>query len=137
MAATTDRDIVAQLTQSNKQLVEVNTTSTAQLKSVMETNNNLIKKLGSNSDVATKTSALKKVSYADALTPTSKPYDPRAPFDHTKWVASLDLNGYCWSHGFRVQVGHNSKDCKGKLGGHKDDAVRANTKGRSTKGKNK
>ena len=43
-ARTTDRDIVAQLTQSNKQLAEMNATLTAQLKSVMETNNNLIKK---------------------------------------------------------------------------------------------
>ena len=119
MAATTDRDIVAQLTQSNKQLVDMNTTLTAQLKSVMEINNNLIKKLGSNNDVATKTSTLKEVSYADALTPSNKTYDHQAPpFDDAKWVASLDPNGYCWSHGFRVQVGHNSKDCKGKLGGH-------------------
>ena len=31
-----------------------------------------------------------------------------------------------------------SEDCKGsKLGGHKDDATRADTKGGSTKGKNK
>ena len=115
----------------------MSTTLTAQLKSVMETNNNLIKKLGSNNDVATKTSTLKKVSYADAITTSNEMYDHRAPFNHAKWVASLDPNGYCWSHGFRVQVGHNSKDCKGKLGGHKDDATRANTKGGSTKGKNK
>ena len=81
----------------------------------METNNNLIKKLDSNSDVTTKTWTLKKDSYADALTPTSnETYDHRAPFDHAKWVASLDPNGYCWSHGFQVQVGHNSEDCKGK-----------------------
>ena len=46
MAATTNREIVAQLTQSNKQLVEMNTALTAQLKSVMENNNLLIKKLG-------------------------------------------------------------------------------------------
>lgn len=35
MAATTDRDIVAQLTLSNKQLIEINTTLTAQLKTAM------------------------------------------------------------------------------------------------------
>jgi len=137
MAATTDRDIVAQLTQSNKQLVEMNATLNAQLKNLMETNNNLIKQLGSSNDVATKTSSIKKVSYADAITSSNTTYDHRAPFDHAKWVASLDPNGYCWSHGYRVQVGHNSKDCKGKLGGHKDDATRADTKGGSTKGKNK
>ena len=114
----------------------MNATLNAQLKSVMETNNNIIKKLSSNSDVATKTSSLKNVSYADALTPSNEMYDHRAPFDHAKWVASLDPDGYCWSLGFHVQVRHNSKDCKGKLGGHKDDATRADTKGGPTKGKN-
>ena len=115
----------------------MNTTLTAQLKSVMETNNNLIKKLGSNNEGATKTSTLKKVSYADAITTSNEMYDHRAPFNHAKWVASLDPNVYCWSHGFRVQVGHNSKDCKGKLGGQQDDVTRTDTKGGSTKGKNK
>ena len=125
MAVTTNRDIVPQLTQNNKQLVERNTTLTSQLKSIIETNNNLIKKLGSNSDIATKTSALKKVSYTtNAPAPKSERYDPQAPFVHVKRVASLDPNRYCWSHGFRVQVGHNSKDCKGKLGGHQDYATR-------------
>ena len=114
----------------------MNATLTAQLKSMMETNNNLIKKLGSISDVATTASTLKNISYANALTPSNKQYDHRAPFDHAKWVATLAPNGYCWSHGFQVQVGHNSEDCKGKLGGHKDDATRADTKVGSTKGKN-
>jgi hypothetical protein len=46
MAATSDRDIVKQLTQSNKQLVEMNAILTAQVKQGNETNNLLIKKLG-------------------------------------------------------------------------------------------
>ena len=138
MAAATDRDIVVQLKPSNKQLNEMNTTLTAQLKSVIETKNNLIKKLGSNNDAATKTSTLKKVSYANALTPSTETYDHQAPFDHAKCVCTLDPSGYCWSHGCCVQVGHMSKNCNnGNLGRHKDDATRANTKGGSTKGKNK
>ena len=56
----------------------------------METNYNLIKELGSNSDVATRTSTLKKVSYADALTPSNEPYDHQAPFDHAKWVTTSE-----------------------------------------------
>ena len=138
MVVTTDQDIMAQLIQSNKQLVEMNTILTAQLKSVMETNNNLIKKPGNNNDIASRALLLKKVSYADALTPKSKPYHSCAPSKHAKGVASLDPHGYCWSHGYRVQVGHNSKDCcKGKLRGHQDDATRADTKGGATKGKDK
>ena len=134
-AATTDRDIVAQLTTSNQKLVEMNTTLNAQLKQLMETNNNLIKKLGSSNDTATKPSAL-KVSYSDVVTP-KKPDLRNAPFDMAKWVAGLDPNGYCWSHGYRVQVGHNSKDCHGKLGGHKEEATRTNIMGGSKKGKPK
>ena len=80
----------------------------------METNNNLIKKLGSN-DTATKTSTLKQVLYAATFTPKSEPFDSLAPFDQAKWVARLDQNSYCWSYGYRVQAGHNSKDCKGKF----------------------
>ena len=62
----------------------MNSTLTAQLKSVTETNNNFIKKVGSNSDVATKTSTLKKISYADALIPSNETYDHQAPCDHAK-----------------------------------------------------
>ena len=110
MAATTDRDIVAQLTQSNKQLAEMNTTLTAQLKSVMETNNSLIKKLENNNGTSTIASALKKVSYADAPSlPKASPTIPEPHLTIPKEIASLDPNGYCWTHSFRVQVGHNSK----------------------------
>ena len=124
MAATTDREIVAQLTSSNKQLADANKLLTDQLKSALETNNALVKRLGTTN--ATPTTS------TNASTPkqTSRP-----PFDHATWEANLDPAGYCWTHGYRVQNGHNSKDCKGKLGGHKDNATRADIKGGSTKGK--
>jgi hypothetical protein len=137
MAATTDRDIVAQLTQSNKQLVEMNAILTAQLKNAMENNNLLIKKIGNTTSKSNST-ALKNATYAATVkTTTPAPYDRNAPFNHANWLASLDPTGYCWTHGYRVQVGHNSKDCKGKLGGHNDEATRADIKGGSTKGKDK
>ena len=41
---------------------------------------------------------------------------------------------YCWSHGYR---GHNSKDCKFKKEGHKDDATVKDNKGGSQIGRNK
>ena len=42
-----------------------------------------------------------------------------------------DPNGYCWSHGFKVKVGHSSATCKKKHSGHQDhlDAKRGDTQG--------
>jgi hypothetical protein len=122
MAATTDRDIVAHLTNSNKQLVESNQSLTNQLKSALEANVALIKALGQN---------------PTPKTPPITTPGGRKPFDYEKWKADLDPNGYCWTHGYRVTKKHNSKDCMAKHGGHKDEATRSNTMGGSTKNKPK
>ena len=45
---------------------------------------------------------------------------------------NLDPNGYCWTHGYRVKVGHTSATCTGKRAGHQDAATRANPMGGST-----
>jgi len=119
LAATTDRDIVAQLTQSNRALTEANKNLTEQLKTAIDTNSILIRKLGPTSTNNTTTRAPKG----------------KAPFDNTVWEAGLDPNRYCWTHGFRVQHGHNSQNCKGKLGGHQDAATHTNLMGGSEKGK--
>jgi len=44
----------------------------------------------------------------------------------------LDPNGYCWTHGYRVKVGHTSATCTGKRAGHQDAATWANPMGGST-----
>jgi hypothetical protein len=136
MAATLDRDIVKQLTQSNKQLVKMNAILTAQVKQSNETNNLLIKKLGKEVPKNV-TNPLKSASNDGATKTThiAPAYDHKAPFNHAAWLASLDPNGYCWTHGYKVQVGHTSRDCKGKLGGNDDTATQADNKGGSTKGK--
>lgn len=41
----------------------------------------------------------------------------------------LDPTGYCWSHGYRVSVGHNSKTCTKRADGHQENATRSNTMG--------
>jgi hypothetical protein len=120
LAATTDRNIVSQLTESNKQLTKTNKLLIEQLRTSIEANNVLIKKMGS-----------KKQSPAPAPATSGG----RPPFDRQAWLASLDPNGYCWTHGYKVTIGHSSVNCKGKLGGHKDDATRNDNKGGSTKGK--
>ena len=58
-------------------------------------------------------------------------------FKWAAWEVSLDPTGYCWTHGYRLQFGHISVNCKGKLGGNWDDATRGNTMGGSSKGRDK
>jgi hypothetical protein len=43
-----------------------------------------------------------------------------------------DKEGYCWSHGFKVKVGHNSSTCMSHKAGHQASATRTNTLGGST-----
>jgi hypothetical protein len=106
MAATNDRDIVAMLTKSNQQLTDTNKMLTKQLKASMGANLILIKKIGDHK----------------THTPNTPPTNVCQPFDQKAWEANLDPNGYCWSHGYRVQKEHNSNNCKGKFGGHKNEA---------------
>jgi hypothetical protein len=126
MAATTDRDVMAQLTQTNQQLVQSIQRLTEQLGTAMA---ELAKH---------KKQPTPKTKPNPQPTPTV-PNAPRTggrqPFDHAAWLLSLDPAGYCWSHGYRVTTGHNSRECKGKLLGHQDAATRANTMGGSEKGK--
>ena len=46
-----------------------------------------------------------------------------------------DPNGYCWTHGYKVTVGHNSKTCNKRKQGHKEEATRDNPMGGSENGK--
>ena len=50
---------------------------------------------------------------------------PTAHSSTPKW----DPNGYCHTHGFRVNIGHNSKTCRFKKPGHQNEAMRQNTLG--------
>ena len=43
----------------------------------------------------------------------------------------LDPTGYYWTHGYKVAVGHNSRNCGGKYEGHKRNATRSNPVGGS------
>jgi hypothetical protein len=124
LAATTDHDIVTQLTAANHQLTLTIKQLTDQLQRTLPTNTTLVNKLGTNVTAPT-------------TTPKIDNRIGRAPFDRAAWEASLDPNGYCWSHGYRVVTGHNSKTCKTKLQGHSNTATCINIQGSSTKGKDK
>jgi hypothetical protein len=132
MAATTDRDIVTQLTQANQALTATNRALTNQLQQALNTNATLVNSLQTRHQPSVPTALLPPT----APTAAHNPQRPdRVPFDRATWIANLDPQGYCWSHGFRVQNGHNSATCKGKLQGHQDTANHTDTKGGSNKGK--
>ena len=42
------------------------------------------------------------------------------------------VNGYCWTHGYKVGTTHTSATCTYKAEGHKDNATRSNTMNGST-----
>jgi hypothetical protein len=120
MAATTVGDILSQLRESNKQLTKSNKILIKQLKTSIEANNVLHKKIG---------------SQKPSQTPAQEPSGGQLPFDQKAWEANLDPNRICWTQRFHIQKVRKSANCKGKLGGHKNDATRNNNKGGSTKGK--
>jgi hypothetical protein len=68
----------------------------------------------------------------DPYPPTPAPSGGQPPFDQKTWEANLDPSIYRWTHGYRLQKGDTSANCKGKLGGHKNDATCNNNKGGST-----
>eukprot|EP00970_Alexandrium_tamarense_P006376 scaffold1087_cov138-Alexandrium_tamarense.AAC.2 len=47
-----------------------------------------------------------------------------------------DPSGYCWTHGYKVKKGHNSKTCKTRGDGHQESATRSNIMGGNEANKN-
>jgi hypothetical protein len=101
LAATNDRDIVMQLTNSNHQLTEANKLFTEQLQQAQNTNTKLVHKLS---------------TQTQPTTDQTPKLGGRKPFNKEEWEAKLNLAGYCWTHEYRVTHGHDSKTCGGKLG---------------------
>jgi hypothetical protein len=118
LAATTDREVVHQLAQADQPTI-TNKNLTKQIQPLLKTNATLVNKMGS----------------TNSTPPPSAGTNGRQPFDKASWEAKLNPKGYCWTHGYQVLLGHNSNNCKGKLGGHKDAATRDNIMGGSVKGK--
>ena len=72
------------------------------------------------SSVATLTSKLAKTG----TRPNRSTKSPTGPSDRT-----LEKDGYCWSHGFKITKGHSSSTCKNQKSGHTTAATRDNTMG--------
>jgi hypothetical protein len=73
---------------------------------------------------------------APALTtPPGQPTGNTPPARPSHWTTvkpAWDRTGYCWSHGFKVKLGHNSCTCTSRKAGHQAGATRTNTMGGST-----
>ena len=115
-AATTERTTLTQLVENNATL----TASVAAL----------------TASVTALTSAYTLLANARGMTPATLPLPTQQLGPKTKGP-NLDPNGYCWTHGYRVKVGHNSTTCSNKAEGHQNVATRANTMGGSTNNKPK
>ena len=102
LAATADHSIVADLIAIKKKLVETNNALVTQVKYLVVTNVRLANRQG-----------------------TKSPKPPRATI--TTESVPIDPNGYCWSRGFKVRMGHISIICGGKIQGHRNDTTQTFT----------
>jgi len=111
------------------------TTERTTLTQLIENNATLTANVGTlTTSIAALTSAYTLL--ANGHTPNTQPAAPTAtPTVRRQPHPSLDPDGYCWTHGYRVKRGHNSASCTNKKEGHKDTATRANTMGGSTHNK--
>jgi hypothetical protein len=110
-AATNEKTTLAQLVENNASL----TASVAAL----------------TASVASLTSAYTLLNNAKPPAATNAPPAPAQKRTKTK----LDPNGYCWTHGYMVRVGHTSATCTDKKLGHQEAATRTNTMGGTERGK--
>ena len=80
--------------------------------------------------VATLTTSVAALTAAYTLlaaSATNTPAPAATARANTRATPTFAAGGYCWTHGYRVSVGHNSANCKKKAENHKDAATRANT----------
>ena len=97
MAEISDRDIAAQITKINQQLTTTNNNLSEQLHTVLATNAALLAKLNAAPTANTATGPTTMAPLAAT--------SGRRPWDKAAWIASLNPNGYFWTHGY-----HNSQD---------------------------
>ena len=114
-AATTERTTLAQLIENNATLTASVTSLTA--------------------SVASLTSAYAILAAGNNNAPKLTGNNKQQPRSSDRKPSYLAVDGYCWTHGYRVRKGHDSSTCKDKAEGHKDGATRSNTMNGSTANK--
>jgi hypothetical protein len=108
LAATSDRTTL-------QQLLDANTSLTA--------------------NVTALTTSLTSLTAAYTTLASNKPTPVPLGTQHPKRTSLLDPNGYCWTHGYRVKIGHTSATCNTRAEGHQVTATRRNPMGGSTDNK--
>ena len=114
LATTDDRGAVASLTKTVEQL----TTQMEQLQKSLREKDDRIDQL------------LKNITNATNATNSDNSNKRKRP-DDTIWTDE----DYCWTHGYRIKKGHNSKNCKSRKEGHQEAATRSNNMNGSQAGK--
>ena len=105
MATSNDRTIIEALTASNAKLTATNEKLAADLQQAITLLQQLV-----TSDEQREQLRCQKVS---------------------EYNMKFAVDGYCWSHGYKVTPNHTSKTCSARKPGHKEAATRANTMGGS------
>ena len=71
-------------------------------------------------------------AFAPPSQPTRETPPGRRPSHWATVKPPWDKTGYCWSHGFKVKMGHTSGTCTSRKTGHHAGATRTNTMGGCT-----
>jgi len=118
-AASSDRNIISSLTKIiaklSQELAKANTAITA-----------LTKKLGNGTDTSIENGGGRSNKKRKLKNMATDIHGKEREFVHTD-NDFYDPMAYCWSHGFRCRIGHDSSTCGHKKEGHIDTATRANT----------
>jgi hypothetical protein len=81
-------------------------------------------------NVTSLTASIASLTAAYTMLATSSPHAPSVPTPtQTNQCphGGAQRGGYCWTHGYHIRVGHDSRTCNDKATGHKDEATRPNT----------
>ena len=82
-------------------------------------------------NVTALTTSLTSLTAAYTTLASSKTFPAPVGTTPLKRTSLLDPEGYCWTHGFRVKVGHSSATCTTRNDGHQVTATRRNPMGGS------
>ena len=112
-------------------LASAATTERTTLNQLVETNASLTTTIA---NLTASVTALTAAYTLIANKPAPAAQQPQSGTPATR-LRGLDPNGYCWTHGYKVTLGHTSATCTNPKEGHQFAASRANTMGGSARNK--
>ena len=126
---TTNSQLIATLTASRKTLTKTNNNINNQLKQALNNNKAMAAEVKNMSTAAIENSTTHDNKHSNKR--------PHTWDGQGRIMPQFDPNEYCWTHGFKSRVGHNSCTCisQHKNKDHKKYATQNNTVGGSEKNK--